>query len=97
MSRAVRVLVQVTQGTADNVTEIATEFRRLNVVPVRGLRPVEGQFTAVASTLFTWTPFLKPLWATLTVVAQFSESLEWVYAYLISEGDLFRKVYESEA
>ena len=89
--------VQVTQGTADKVTEITTEIRRLNVVPIRDLRSVEGQYTAIASSIFTWTPFLKPLWATLTVVAQFSESLEWVYAYLISEGDLFQKVYESEA
>ena len=47
--------------------------------------------------LFTWTPILKPLWATHTVVAQLSESLEWVYAYRISEGDLFQKAYESEA
>jgi len=46
----VRVVVQVTQGTADKVTETATEFRRPNGVPVRSLRPVEGQVTAVAST-----------------------------------------------
>jgi len=83
--------VQVTQGTAYKVTEITTEIRRLNVVPIRDLRSVEGQYTAVASSIFTGTPFPKPLRATLTVDAQLSESLEWVHTYLISEDDPFQK------
>ena len=55
--------------------------------------------------------FLKPLWAALTVepgrsggaphncvwVRQLSDSLEWVFAFLTSEGELFQRAYESVA
>jgi len=106
----VRAVVQVKQATADEVTVITTAFWRLNVVPVRDLRSYAGKCTAMASVISTWTPFLKPLWAALTVepsrsdgvprncvwVRQFSDSLEWVVAFLTSEGELSQRVYESE-
>jgi len=86
----VRAVVQVMQVTGDEVTEITTAFRRLNVVPVRDLRSYVGRCTAIASGMFTWTPLLKLLWAALTVepsrsggaphncvwVRRFSDSLE---------------------
>jgi len=94
---AVGVVIQVTQGTADKVTEIATEFRRPHAVPVHDLRPVEGQSTAVASTTFHLDAESEAAMGNSHSGRPASESLEWVYAYRISEGDPFQKVYESVA
>jgi len=50
---------QIKQGTADRVTKITTEFRRLNAVPIRDLRSDEGKYTAVANCIVTRGRFLS--------------------------------------
>jgi len=50
---------QMKQGTADRVTKIPTEFRRLNAVPIRDLRSDEGKYTAVANCIVTRGRFLS--------------------------------------
>jgi len=88
---------QMKQGTADRVTEIPTEFRRLNAVPIRDLRTDEGKYTAVANCIVTRGRFLSRYGQPWPWSHRFPELLVWVYAYLISEGDLFREVYSPKA
>jgi len=88
---------QIKQGTADRVTKITTEFRRLNAVPIRDLRSDEGKYTAVANCIVTRGRFLSRYGQPWPWSPRFPELLEWVYAYRISEGDLFREVYLSKA
>jgi len=106
----VRLVVQVKPDTVREVAEFTAKYRSQNLIPIKELRSYVGKCTAIASLVFTWNPFLKPLWAALTPAAaegsrapkgcvwtrQIQDSLDWIHAFLTSEGALIRRVYNSE-
>jgi len=94
-----QLTVEVKSDTVKEVTELTTKNLRWNVMPIKELRS------------YTWTAFLRPLWAALTVppgplgnappgcvwAKLFQDSVLWIATFLKSEGDHIRRVYESEA
>ena len=62
----VRLLVQAKPETAAEVLDVTLKLRNTNVVNLKDIRSYAGKCTAVTSAVFTWSPFLRPLWAALT-------------------------------
>jgi hypothetical protein len=61
----VSLLIKVKPDTIADVTEITHKLRKTNVISIKDLRSYAGKCTAIASVIFTWSPFLRPLWAAL--------------------------------
>jgi len=107
----VRLVVQVKPDTVEEVTTLTKEYRKTNVISTKDLRSYAGKCTAIASVIFTWNPFLRPLWAALqpeveaasraprgcTWTKQIKDSLDWIILFLESEDRLIRREYESDA
>ena len=57
MNMKVSLLIQVKPDTVKDVTEITHELRKTNVISIKDLRSYAGKCTAIASVIFTWSPF----------------------------------------
>ena len=66
MNMKVSLLIQVKPDTVNDVTEITHKLRKTNIISIKDLRSYAGKCTAIASVIFTWSPFLRPLWAALS-------------------------------
>jgi len=107
----IRLSVSIKPDTVADVRELTEKVAKCNVVSTKELRSFVGKRTAVASLVFMWSPFLKPLWASLTTagteksmaprncvwVKQFQEPLVWIQAFLAAEGDMITRTYTSDA
>ena len=59
--------VQVKPDTIEEVRNLTHEMLNKNLVSLKDLRSYVGKCTSIASVIFTWTPFLRPLWAALNI------------------------------
>jgi len=106
-----QLTVAIKSDTVEEVTVLTMKNLRWNVMPIKELRSYVGKCMAGASAIYTWMPFLRPLWAAPTVppgsldnappgcvwAELFQDPLLWIAAFLKSEGDRIRRVYESKA
>ena len=68
-TRRISVEVKVKPDTVQDVRSLTEEMLSTNVTAVKKLRTYVGKCTAIASAIYTWSPFLRPLWAALPTAA----------------------------
>ena len=62
--------MEVKPDTVQEVRDLTKELLDSNAVAVKTLRTYVGKCTAVASVIYTWSPFLRSLWAALPAASQ---------------------------
>ena len=60
------VTVSIKQSFLDNLMEMTKGLMKKNFIKLKDLRSYTGRATHVSNVLFSWRPFLDPLWAAVS-------------------------------